>query len=335
MSASVAGTRSPAGCEAPVALAICHRSILRHKLPVKSYLKLTGKMTAIAKKERQGRLPDFIVIGAAKAGTTSLDLYLGLHPEIHMAKPKEPRFFVDSPLPAGRWSLGVEWYKKQFVTKKIFCGEASPQYARSPSVPGVAERMAKIVPRAKIIYLVREPFSRIRSNYLMHVKHGVFYGTFEEYVENHQLGVDSSCYGTQLQEYLRYYPLEQILVIQTEDLKVDRRGTLSTIFKFIGADESFFTPLFLHQRRVGKSEVYPSRTGRKISHSTPMKFAERILHGGIYYHLQNTILRLFSQPPPASSLPDFKQQELMILFRKEVRLLRKLSGLPLLSLGPD
>ena len=53
-----------------------------------------------------GRLPDFIVVGATKAGTTSLDFYLSLHPDIHMAKPKEPRFFVDAPPPGERWSLG-------------------------------------------------------------------------------------------------------------------------------------------------------------------------------------------------------------------------------------
>jgi hypothetical protein len=282
-----------------------------------------------------GRLPDFVVIGAPKTGTTSLDLYLGLHPEIYMAKPKEPRFFVDLPLQAGRWSLGVEWYKKQFMTKKRFCGEASPLYASSPPVSGIAERMAKIIPQAKLIYLVREPFSRLKSNYLMHSKHGRFCGTFTEYVEKHHLHLEPSCYGTQIQEYLRYYPLEQILVIETEELKVDRRGALSRIFRFIGADDSFFTPLFFHKRRIGKTEFYPSAAGRKIISSKPMKFSKQILHGGVYYHFQNEILRYFSEPPPSINLPDFKRQELASLFNQEVCLLRKLTGLSLPSLDPS
>lgn len=74
-------------------------------------------------KKNQGRLPDFIVIGSGKGGTTSLDFYLSLHPEIQMARPKEPRFFVDLPPPLGRWSLGIPWYRGLFRSGKKFAGK--------------------------------------------------------------------------------------------------------------------------------------------------------------------------------------------------------------------
>jgi len=80
--------------------------------------------------KKEGRLPNFIIVGATKAGTTSLDFYLSLHPEIQMARPKEPRFFIDAQEPFGRWGRGPDWYRGLFQTGKRLCGEA--YYARLP-----------------------------------------------------------------------------------------------------------------------------------------------------------------------------------------------------------
>lgn len=280
----------------------------------------------------KGRLPDFIVIGAAKAGTSSLDLYLGLHPEIYMARPKEPRFFVDAPPPTGHWSMGTDWYTRRFVTDKPLCGEASPQYTRMPSLPGVAERMAAVVPNAKLIYLVREPMARLRSQYAMQMKHDTFRGSFADYVDRCPQAVDSSCYGRQLEAYLRHYPLDWILVVESADLQARRRDTLRRIFRFIGADDTFFTPLFLHERNVGRAERYPGPLGRRIERSGPMRLAKRLLHGGAYFYLRNAVLAPFALPVPPPVLPDPKRLELETLLRNEVALLRTLTGLPLPSL---
>jgi len=252
-----------------------------------------------------------------------------------MATPKEPRFFVDAPYPAGRWSLGLDWYKAQFATAKSLCGEASPQYARGPSLPGVPERMAGVIPAAKLIYLVRNPMARLRSGYLMHAKHGTFAGSFLEYIEKVSFALDSSCYGRRLEEYLHYYAIERIVVIESQSLRVERLSVLATIFKFLGAAESFSTPLFFHTRNVGKMEHFPSRMGRRILQSKVMKSAEQTLHGGVYYHFRNLVLVCFSQPEPSTDLPAAKEKELSDLFRREVALVRKLTGLPLPTLGPS
>lgn len=282
-----------------------------------------------------GRYPDFIIIGAAKAGTSSLHLYLGLHPDIFMSKPKETRFFVDAPPPDGYWSLGTDWYQRLFDTDKRWCGEASPQYALTPSTPGVVGRMAAVVPGAKLIYMVREPLARLRSNYLMNVKRCTFTGSFADYVDQYPSAVDASCYGRQLSEYLGHYPLDKILVVETAELHTDRMGALRRIFRFIGARESFYTPLFLHRRNVGRLENVPSPIGRRIVLSKSMQVLERTLHGGIFYHLRNLVIAPFSVPPPVTTLPDAKKRELDTLFRNEVALLRQLTGLPLPSLGSD
>jgi hypothetical protein len=79
-----------------------------------------------------GRLPNFIVIGAAKRGTTSLHYYLSLHPEIFMSRVKEARFFGDERDSIGRWNRGLDWYNSLFQTTLPICGESSPAYTTWP-----------------------------------------------------------------------------------------------------------------------------------------------------------------------------------------------------------
>lgn len=119
----------------------------------------------------EGRLPDFIVVGATKAGTTSLDQYLAMHPQIHMARPKEPRFFTVGN-PSSNYHRGVAWYRGLFRSERLCCGETSPQYTHWPTRSGVVERMHALVPKCRLIYLVREPWARIRSHYYMNLSTG-------------------------------------------------------------------------------------------------------------------------------------------------------------------
>jgi len=281
-------------------------------------------------KPEEGRLPDFVVIGAAKAGTTSLDFYLGLHPEIFMARPKELRFFVDAPLPTGRWSLGEDWYTRQFITRKPACGESSPQYAISPRAP---ERMAAVVPNAKLIYLVREPMARLRSQYLMEVRRGVFVGSFAAYVEQRPPAVDHSCYGNHLERFLAHFSCDRIMMVESQELHVNRFATLQRIFRFLGVDDAFVTPRFHLVRHVGESEVFPTPLGMRLDRSRLMRHASRMLPSGVHHHLRNLVLSPFPAAPPSTALPEAKESELASLFRVQVELLRKLTGLSLPSLS--
>lgn len=279
-----------------------------------------------------GRLPDFVVIGAPKAGTTSLDLYLGLHPQIQMAKPKEPRFFVDAPPPAGRWELGLDWYRSLFRGRKPFCGEASPAYAGAPSIPGVPLRMQATIPNAKIVYMVRQPYERLRSHYLMDYRKGIFSGSFQDYVDNNKCSLDLSCYGRQCAEYLRYFPKNRIHIVATPELEKERIAALAAVFRFLQVEDSFVTPLFFHKRNIGANECFPTPLGRRILASKPMLAAKNSLHGGVYYHLENLILKPFGQAPPSTDLPAEMEARVKARLRDEVSLLRELTGLSLPSL---
>ena len=106
-------------------------------------------------------LPNLIVIGAAKCGTTSLHEYLDLHPEVAMSREKELDFFVEEK----HWGRGVEWYAAQFEDAPVR-GESSPSYTAYPRYRGVPERIRRVVPDAKLVYLVRDPVERIVSHFV-------------------------------------------------------------------------------------------------------------------------------------------------------------------------
>lgn len=277
-------------------------------------------------------MPDFMVIGATKAGTTSLHFYLSLHPEIFMSKPKEPRFFADAPEPLGRWHRGLDWYRGLFVSAKRLCGETSPTYAAAPAIPGVPGRIASLLPAAKFVYLVRSPYERLVSHYLMLRRAGRTELSLSDAIERFPYVLDSSCYGTQLAGYLEYFPAERILVVESEALKAERGLTMRKIFTFLGADDAFKSPFFRHRRHVGWHEPYLGPRGRRLSASRPMQKIGRLLPPNVFAALKNVLLRPFAVPAPSTDVPpDFKKRIDEKLFA-EVQLLRRLTGLPLRSL---
>ena len=287
--------------------------------------------------EQAGRLPDFIIVGATKAGTTSLDFYLSLHPEIHMARPKESLFFIDAPEPLGRWGNGIDWYRGLFRSEKRICGEASPAYTHAPALPGVPERMSRIVPEAKLIYLVREPMERLKSHFLMQCRwHGEKLGLADFLAANPESRcLLASDYGSQLQAYLNWFPLEQILLVESEELARNRSATLRRIFEFLGVDTGFSTPLFHHRRNVTDHQRIPNERGRRILNSRLMTFAKASLPDSIFYHLRNLTLTPFAGKLPSMNFPEKLLEEIQGGFNSEMNLLRKQCGQALLSLGHE
>jgi hypothetical protein len=211
--------------------------------------------------ERQrGALPNLIVIGSMKCGTTSLHHYLDLHPEIQMSKPKELKFFIEEL----NWTRGVDWYRRHFDPAAAVRGESSPQYAIHPRWRGVAERMHGLVPEAKLILIVRDPLERMLSQH-MHAR--AFGDERREPSEalHDPIYLDRSRYWMQLQLYLEHYPDRAVLVASAERLRARRSETLRRVFGFLGVDEGFHSPEFerLWETSEGKNAKFRllQRTG--------------------------------------------------------------------------
>jgi hypothetical protein len=199
-------------------------------------------------------LPDFLILGAQKAGTTALYAYLSRHPSIAGPSWKEVSFFDR------HWARGVAWYRGNFPnlarTRGKLVGEASPSYLFHPLGP---ERVREVVPEARLVALVRNPVDRALSHYHHEVALGREPLSFEDALdaeeerlrgEVERLVADPSYfskewwshtykargrYAEQLERWLAVFPRQQLLVVPSEDLSDDPSGTHARVLEFLGA----------------------------------------------------------------------------------------------------
>lgn len=205
-------------------------------------------------------MPDFIIIGTQRGGTTSLYNYLTEHPNFGPAYTKEVHFFDKS------FDKGMNWYRAQFpsLVKKFYhaqihkqdfiTGEASPYYLFHPLVP---QRIAQHLPQAKLIVLLRNPVDRAYSHYYHEVAGGRESVSFEEAMEleeertahekekiirdehytsyNHQhyTYLARGIYIDQLQTWMSFFPKEQILILRSEDFYADPGAGLRRTLEFV------------------------------------------------------------------------------------------------------
>ncbi len=183
-----------------------------------------------AKATGAGALPNLLIIGAAKCGTTSLHNYLNAHPDISMSETKELDFFVLD----GTWGNGVDWYKRNFDPTSAVRGESSTSYTRRAHTDGVADRVKSVLPEVKLIYMVRDPIDRIRSDYHHHRTLGIEQRDLAAAMADPENPyVQGSSYGSQLMPYVDHFGAHRILVETQERLLSERRVCLDRIFKFL------------------------------------------------------------------------------------------------------
>jgi hypothetical protein len=197
-------------------------------------------------------LPNLVVIGGLKCGTTSLHHYLGLHPEIGMSRPKELNFFVAEL----NWDLGEDWYANHFSASDPVRGETSPHYTNEPRFSGVAERMARVLgDDARVVYMVRDPVDRLLSHYLHNVGGGYETRPMEEALADAESAyVQRSLYARQAEPYLEHLGAERIAFVTREDLRDRRAETMRRMFEFAGVDPAFTSPQFEREWETGSAK---------------------------------------------------------------------------------
>jgi hypothetical protein len=225
-------------------------------------------------------LPNFFIIGAQKAGTSSLYNYLKSHPQIFMSEDKEPQYFAT----ARNWSRGQDWYESLFddAGNATAIGEASTVYSKHPVHHDVPERIAGLIPEARLIYLVRHPVERIRSHYEHLHKLGLANGIGPLAVEalEDPKYVNYSRYAYQIDQYLKCFPREQLLVVTTEDMRDDRVATLSRIFGFLGVDTAWVPPKVAKEHGATRNrQTRP--LARKLKRLPGYRFGARLAPAGV------------------------------------------------------
>jgi hypothetical protein len=183
-------------------------------------------------------LPTFVVIGAMKAGTVSLCHYLDDHPGVFRGRGGtfgEPSYFVAEQ----NWPRGRGWYEALFdgAGGAAAVGECSPSYTWAHTFRGVPERMAQLIPEARLVYVVRDPISRMQSMYMHQVSAGRERRRAEvALLDDRYLG--PSLYGFQLAAFLEHFDRSQVLVIASEVLRDQPPAALSAVFDHIAVDPS-------------------------------------------------------------------------------------------------
>jgi len=188
--------------------------------------------------------PDCIMIGAQKAGTTSLADLLSQHPSICLPTPKEPDFFTRF------YSNGFDWYKEKFeCINKEFLIDASTSYSMCPldtsskdnPLIGVPERIHQCNPDVKFIYVLRNPIARTYSSYWHAVRAGDESRSIKEALSQESLYVRASLYDYQLSKYLEYFSLDSFVFILFEDLIKNPQNVCERCFNFLDLEHKDFS----------------------------------------------------------------------------------------------
>lgn len=227
-------------------------------------------------------LPNFLVIGAAKAGTTALWHYLRQHPELYMSRHKEPRFFALYGRPVNFRGPGdmtrfnfvteLETYQQLFagVQDEKAIGEVSPWYMY---VDSAAPAIRKLLPDVKLVAILRDPVERAFSNYLHAVNEGLEpLPTFREAMDAEKARIrdnwsprfhykSKGFYYRQLQHYLEYFDRSQLRIYRYEQLAADPGALFADLFEFLGVDPAFQVDT---GKRHNESRAARSRTVKHV-----------------------------------------------------------------------
>jgi Sulfotransferase domain len=181
--------------------------------------------------------PNLFVIGAMKSGTTSLAQYLSLHPQIFVPKVKEPFHFSREE----NWGKGNDNYLKLFcdATNENYLVDASTDYTKRPKYGNVSKRIYEFNPDSKLIYLLRDPFERLVSNYKHEIKRKRVSEKLSEVIINPNDIVFNSHYAYQLKPYIEIFGKEKIYVATFEEMKLNPNKFFKDLFEWLKIDKNF------------------------------------------------------------------------------------------------
>lgn len=229
-------------------------------------------------------LPDFIIIGAQKGGTSSLFHYLSQHPQIEPSSVKEVHFFDGGLDPkVDTYAKGVSWYRKHFplrmnLKRDCIAGEASPLYLFNPLAPA---RISGLLPDVKLIVLLRDPTERAISHYFhekrkkreslplmealereeSRMRPVIEAGRLRSKDYIHHSYKSRGLYLAQIERFLKFFRREQLLIVSSEDFFEQPQNILRQVFEFLEVDDSYevqdMKPMNVgHNRTDAPAEAY-------------------------------------------------------------------------------
>jgi hypothetical protein len=273
------------------------------------------------------KLPNLLVIGAIKAGTTSLYHYLRQHPQIFMSPLKEPNYFWYSGRYEPRSRVRTwEEYLRLFegARDESVIGEASAQYLHQDQA---VERIHESLPGVRLIVSLRNPVDRAYSDYLAKVRGDWERRTFADVCEPGSAYVERGLYYDRARHYLQVFGRRRMHFNIFENFAADPQRNMEKIFRFVGVDDSFVPDMsVVHNRGTYPKSLILNRgvAGfRKILRAMRC-YAPTPLRG---HALANRLQRLTSTSPPP--VPNDLRLRLMAMYRDDIRRLEDLLNVDL------
>lgn len=249
-----------------------------------------------------GSVVNLFVIGASKCGTTYLHGLLDRHPDIQMCPTKEPRFFQDADCMAH-----LNDYEALFssLAPAQYYGESSPSYSETTFYPTVVENLHRYNPDARLVYLVREPLSRLGSVWVQaqstgHWSNADDYGRkmpldYFRAISEYPPFLEATRYWTHLSNYLSRFGDGQVHVIFFEDLVADPAGVLDSLFRFLGLEPADVLSGSAPQQNEGAGKTMYSPVRSRLASVVP-RSVHNLVPGVVRRAVGTTIARVFDQP---------------------------------------
>ncbi len=276
-------------------------------------------------------LPNFMIIGVAKAGTTSLYRYLDQHPQVFICSEKGTNFFGYEDARAWKWAdegaapalrhfqaKSFEEYEALFagVSDEIAIGEVSPQYFRCPTA---AQRIRECIPEVKLVASLRNPADRAFSGFMMRTRRGETVKSIYEELTSESSHVKEGFYYKRLERYFDIFPRYQIKICLFEEFKKDPAKLIADLYEFLGVDTTFVpdTAVRYNPGAVPKvrllNRLFYSPTLVRISQSVFPSSLQRMLK-----QIRQLNLRTIPKFPP-----DLRA-DLLNLYREDILRLQEL-----------
>jgi hypothetical protein len=276
------------------------------------------------------RLPNFIVGGALKTGTTSLNYYLDQHPDVYMSPLKEPRYFAYDPAdPTHANGQGLhfpvktlEQYAALFdgAKKEKAIGEVSPHYIISPVAP---RRIKEAIPDVKLIFSLRNPIKRAYSVYWQMVRLGQEDRPVEEALTEAEHRVRNGRYYSLLRNWYDVFDPARIKVILFEDLAKDALGVFQDICRYLAVDDTFVPDLTIRNKGGALKNKRLGRLYEQIKKSPLKKAVDPLMPAGLRDKMIDARNQNFEEPPP---IPPAVADRLQAYYRDDIEQLEAFLG---------
>jgi hypothetical protein len=266
-------------------------------------------------------LPNFLVIGAQRAGTSLLHQILLAHPEVYVpAQRKEVHYFDRY------FDRGVEWYQSYFPAADAAgryraIGEITPDYLATEEAPA---RIHALLPECRLVAMLRNPVDRVYSWYQHARRSRNERRDFATFLQEEPVALRSGLYHLHLQSYLALFPRDALLLVVYEELLRDPGRELSRLARFLGVGMIWSDPAAPLEERVNASEMPRFRRAFALARRAGALLARHDLNWPVRAAKRLGVRRWFGSGPPAAALTAADREHLAAFYEGDIR---KLSDL--------